>query len=136
MSSRIIYEKSGNLHVVIPAHDWEGTLDELASKDVPNGANYRIVETDSLPADRYFRNAWKDDGAKVDVDMPKARNIHMGKIRAMRNKRLGELDKRKYGAEFDTERDTLRDIPQSFDLGVASTASELKALWPEGVPID
>lgn len=35
-----------------------------------------------------------------------------------------------YGAEYDAERQKLRDIPQSFDLTMAATPEELKNLWP------
>lgn len=91
--------------------------------------SYKEIAEVDIPSDRYFRAAWKLDGS-LKVDMDKARTIHMGKIRESRNKRLDELDKRKYGSEYDAERQSLRDIPTSFDLSAAKTPEELKALWP------
>jgi hypothetical protein len=93
---------------------------------------FEIIGEDDLPADRAFRNAWtRCPVNKIKVDMDKARVIHMGRIREARNDRLAELDKRKYGAEYDAERQALRDLPETFDLTKAATPEELKALIPE-----
>lgn len=128
---RIIYTREdGGVSIIIPSPDWEGTIEELAVKDVPDDIDYQIVDETDIPSDRTFRNAWKEGQGKPEVDMPKAREIHMGRIRIDRDKKLTELDKRNYGSEFDAERQTLRDIPQSFDLEIATTPDELKALWP------
>lgn len=90
--------------------------------------SYRVIGLDDHPQDRTFRNAWKPD---LTVCMDRAREIHMGRIREKRNERLTELDKRKYGADYDSERHKLRNIPQEFDLSVAATPDELKKLWPD-----
>lgn len=128
---RIIYTREdGGVSIIIPSPDWEGTIEELAVKDVPDDIDYQIVDETDIPSDRTFRNAWKEGQGKPEVDMPKAREIHMGRIRIDRDKKLTELDKRNYGSEFDAERQTLRDIPQSFDLEIATNPDELKALWP------
>lgn len=85
-------------------------------------------------ADRYFRNAWAWTGA-VSIDMPKARDIHMGRIRAARDAELAKLDiEQLKGNDVTAEKQRLRDIPQTFDLTAAATPDELKALWPEGLP--
>ena len=34
------------------------TTEEIAKKDVPTGAKYKIVSVSDLPTDRSFRNAW------------------------------------------------------------------------------
>ena len=88
------------------------------------------IDINSLP-DNDFRSGWRLDGGTVSVDMDKAREIQMSRIRKKRDKRLTELDQRQYGKEFDAERQKLRDIPQDFDLTKAETPEELKALWPE-----
>jgi len=92
--------------------------------------SHEEIDESDIPTDRTFRGAW---GYDLSVDMPKARVIHMGKIRLARDERLNELDKRKYGAEKDDERQVLRDIPTAFDLSTATTPDELKALWPTGL---
>ena len=105
----------------------------IVHEDIPS----HIIDVSLVPSDRTFRDAWETDNAEspepIRVNILKARDIHMDRIRIDRDKRLTELDKRKYGTEYDTERQTLRDIPQNFNLIVATTPDELKALWPEGL---
>ena len=68
---RIIYQsESGGVSVIIPTESVD-----LALKDVPEGVAYEIVEDDAIPADRFFRNAWVANGAAVDVDLDKAKDI-------------------------------------------------------------
>ena len=78
----------------------------------------------------------------IVVNMEKARGIQMDKIREVRNKELAKKDIEFMKAlEADdgshtaiaTEKQTLRDIPQTFDL-TTDTAEELKEKWPEGLP--
>ena len=57
---RIIYQNNeGGVSVIIPSPNWRGTIEELAAKDVPAGAPYKIVEVSEIPSDRTFRNAWE-----------------------------------------------------------------------------
>jgi hypothetical protein len=59
--SRIIYETSdGGVAVIVPTPEYllTHTMEELAAKDVPAGANYEIVEDGDVPSDRTFRGAW------------------------------------------------------------------------------
>ena len=68
---RIIYQNSeGGVSVIIPTESVE-----LALKDVPEGVAYEIVEDDAIPSDRFFRNAWVANGAAVEVDLGKAKDI-------------------------------------------------------------
>ena len=68
---RIIYQNSeGGVSVIIPTESVE-----LALKDVPEGVAYEIIEDDAIPSDRFFRNAWVANGAAVDVDLDKAKDI-------------------------------------------------------------
>jgi hypothetical protein len=137
---RIIYTRAdGGISIIIPSPHWKGTMDELAEKNIPEGIDYKIVDASLISSDRTFRNAWEEDNTEapdaIKVNMTKAREIHMGRIRDVRDKKLVELDKRKYGNEFDAERQTLRDIPSTFDLTSATTADELKTLWPSELSI-
>jgi len=125
----------------------ESTADFLAriiAEHIPAGTTYEVVDTRiySFPSDRSFRNAWKQGSSQVDVDMPKARGIQMDKIRVVRNKELAKKDIEFMKAlEADdgssttiaTEKQALRDIPQTFDL-TTDTTEELKEKWPEGLP--
>lgn len=105
--------------------------------------SHRVVDDSQIPEDSYFFEAWTDDydTDTVDVDMTKAQNIHMGKIRAARSLKFEELG---FPTKLDADLEaaiipestratlqTLRDIPQNIDLTVATTPDELKAIWPE-----
>ena len=77
----------------------------------------------------------------IVINMPKARGIQMDKIREVRNKELAKKDIEFMKAlEADdgshtaiaTEKQVLRDIPQTFDL-TTDTVEQLKELWPEGL---
>lgn len=64
MTKRIIYPTPDNgVAVIIPAPEWlaeEGnTIEALAAKDVPEGVEYKIVDTEEVPSDRTFRAAWE-----------------------------------------------------------------------------
>jgi hypothetical protein len=59
--SRIIYKtEEGGVAVIIPSPNYlqDHTIEELAAKDVPEGANHEIVEDGDVPSDRTFREAW------------------------------------------------------------------------------
>lgn len=64
MTKRIIYPTdNGGVAVIIPAPEWlsqEGnTIELLAAKDVPAGKLFKIIDTEDVPVDRTFRNAWE-----------------------------------------------------------------------------
>jgi hypothetical protein len=79
----------------------------------------------------------------ITVNMAKARGIHMDKIRVVRNAELAAKDitfmraveagDTSTQATIATEKQTLRDIPQTFDL-TTDTPEELKAKWPVQLP--
>jgi hypothetical protein len=57
---RIIYPTpEGGVAIIIPAPECGLTVEQIAAKDVPAGVPFRIVEADTIPADRTFRNAWE-----------------------------------------------------------------------------
>lgn len=81
----------------------------------------------------------------INVDMTKARAIHMDKIRLVRNAELaakditllraiesGDIDAQ---TTIGIEKQVLRDIPATFDLvtGV-TTPDQLRSKWPEQLP--
>jgi len=134
----IINNGDGSCDVGIPNEDWlsvkGNTLTKFKNKITLSGKTSRVVDSSVLPTDRDFRNAWTDDedGDQIDIDMPRARIIHMDKIRVKRDLKMLELDiETMRGLEVQPEKQVLRDIPQNFDLSVASTPEELKNLWPE-----
>jgi len=81
----------------------------------------------------------------ISVNMTKARAIHMDKIRTVRNKQLADLDvpfmravetgDASELARIASEKQVLRDIPQTLDLTTDNdTPLELEAKWPSELP--
>lgn len=147
MSKVIIYSNpDGSVSVVYPTG--EIPIEQVWNKDTPGIDNPKgppvIVDLEIIPKDRYFRDAWKQDVTSIKIDMEKAKIIHMNRIRKSRDKELAKLDvewtkkaaqkKNQEADAIETQRQTLRDIPISFDLSVAKTPDELKALWPNILP--
>jgi hypothetical protein len=90
-TSRIIFQnESGGVSVIIPTG--ELPIEEVAAKDVPEGVPYEIVDDDAIPADRFFRNAWVANGAAVDVDLGKAKDIGHDMRRAQREAEFAPFD--------------------------------------------
>ena len=59
---RIIYkQEDGGVAVLVPSPEYlqDHTIEELAAKDVPPNTPFEIVDTDTVPTDRTFRNAWE-----------------------------------------------------------------------------
>ena len=81
----------------------------------------------------------------VNVDMTKARAIHLEEIRRVRNEELVKEDVTFMRAVEDadtdaqatikTKKQTLRDIPATFDITTdVDTPEKLKAKWPTELP--
>lgn len=134
---RIVFKNNdGTCGIIVPSDDSidDDGLKKLAEKDVPKGLEWRIVSVKNIPSDRTFRNAWTDDNATntVDVDMHKARNIHMTNIRLKRNKKLQELDiETMRGKDVQSKKQVLRDLPKKTDLSKAKTPEDLMKIWPK-----
>lgn len=63
MNKRIVYQLPEQpVAVVIPC-ECGLTLEQIGKKDVPVGVPFWIVDADTLPADRTFRDAWELDVA-------------------------------------------------------------------------
>ena len=81
----------------------------------------------------------------INVNMTKARAIHLAEIRRVRNEELvkedvtfmravedGDTDAQ---ATIKTKKQTLRDIPATFDITTdVDTPEKLKAKWPTELP--
>jgi len=80
----------------------------------------------------------------ITVNMTKARTLHMSEIRRVRNAELVKEDTNMLKAieagdtsaqsAVATKKQTLRDIPQTFNLSSPRTPAGLKALWPSDLP--
>ena len=81
----------------------------------------------------------------VNVDMTKARAIHLAEIRRVRNEELVkedvtfmraiESEDTDAQATIKTKKQTLRDLPAIFDITTdVDTPEKLKAKWPTELP--
>ena len=112
-------------------NELESSLRKWQEVHINEYVSHEIVTEADLPQDRLFRNAWGHD---LKVDMDKAREIHMDKIRKARDKAMKALDVETLkGRDVQAQKQVLRDIPQTFDLSVATTPEELTELWPDGL---
>jgi multidrug efflux pump subunit AcrB len=106
--------------------------------------SHRQMPDDAIPTDRTFRNAWADTTPEliIDVDMDKARNIHLESIRIKRNTELSKLDIQATKAQDIGDSDALtqirvrkqelRDLPAILapTLASADSIDALKAIQP------
>jgi hypothetical protein len=130
--NRIIYQnETGGVSLIIPAESVE-----LALKDVPEGVPYEIVPEDAIPSDRFFRNAWKANGAAVDVDLDRAKAIGHDIRRAKRAEEFAPYDEviakqipGKDAAAAEAKRQEIRDKYAAMQAAIdaAATADEIKA---------
>lgn len=61
---RIIYKNQDNsIGIITPTEEALSfaTIEQIAQKDTPSGLPYWIVDTEVIPSDRTFRNAWESD---------------------------------------------------------------------------
>lgn len=142
---KIMYTRpdDNGLSIIIPAdkEDIEKVLGPLTEeqyrqhvweRSVPSWAiNPRYVDEDGLPADREFRNAWCDatPDAKVDIDLKKAKDLQLTKLRDVRNAKLAAAD-----IEFMTKLekgDDLADIKKKKQK-LRDATEPLKALVVDG----
>lgn len=100
--------------------------------------SWKRISKDDVPTDRAYRDAWVESGGAITHDMPKARALHLTRLREKRDRRLAALDgpwMRAVGQgdkveadRIETERQALRDLPQTLapQLSAAQSVDELK----------
>ena len=106
--------------------------------------SHREMPDDVIPTDRTFRDAWTDTTPEffIDIDMAKARDIHLNRIRVKRNAELSKLDIQATKAQdindtatltqIRSRKQELRDLPATLASTLASvvSADALKAIQP------
>jgi hypothetical protein len=124
-------QPNGQVAVIIPC----GAIEDCI-KDVPEGVPYKIV--DSLEVDDFYFNAYEfseESGAEVNID--KAKALHLDKFREARKPKLSKLDV-DYMKAIEVEdsvkasaiavqKQELRDITQT---PLPDTLPEIKEVWP------
>jgi len=67
MPQALVYQVPGRaVAVVTPAPGVDAS--QLTAAVVPAGATHAVIDTDDLPADNTYRDAWKLDGGRIAVD--------------------------------------------------------------------
>jgi hypothetical protein len=106
--------------------------------------SHREMPDEAIPTDRTFRAAWTDTTPEpvIDIDLAKAGEIHLSKIRLRRNALLDASDKHlsrsvesgneESAASIREYKQYLRDIPQTIQpqLEVARSIEDIIAIWP------
>jgi hypothetical protein len=121
----------------------ETQAEQRAWDKLPTDAiNPRWCAANEIPGDRDFRGAWTDNVSEINIDMAKARNIHLQQIRVKRNLELAKLDIQATKAQDVGDAETLaqirarkqemRDLPATLapTLASAVSADALKAIQP------
>ena len=130
----------------------EATGEPIPARDpLPDPGPHYIVEESDLPGggisddNDYFFDGWEWDGSAVVVNMARGREIHLAEIRRVRDEELVKLDipwmKAVEAGDTDaqatirTQKQTLRDLPTTFDITTdVDTPEKLKAKWPTELP--
>jgi len=125
-------QQSGQVAVVIPTGDVNDAI-----KDVPEGVEYKIIE--SVDIDNDYFNAYEFDaelGSKVNIE--KAKAIHLDKFRVARAPKLAKLDidfmkavevnDEEKKTEIIASKQALRDVTLT---QLPDDLAGIKATWPE-----
>lgn len=134
ITKRIIYPTpDGGVAVIIPTG--ELPIEEVATKDVPEGTPYEIVESDIIPTDRTFRNAWVLGDCCINHDLDKCKEIGHTIRRKKRAEEFSPYDevisKQIPGNDFtqvEASRQSIRDKYQDiqYNIDSAETPDEIK----------
>ena len=130
--------------VLVPSADEAKAIEKWKLVNPGAYVSHRQMPDDVIPTDRTFRDAWADTTPEltIDVDMAKARDIHLERIRIKRNAELSKLDIQATKAQdigdaetltqIRTRKQELRDLPATLAPTLASAASvdALKAIQP------
>ena len=103
--------------------------------------SWRLIANEAeIPADRRFRNAWRDTAGKLAVAMPLAREIHREYLRALRAPKLAALDTEYMRADeagdaaakarIAAQKQALRDVTADPAIEAAKTPEALAAVLP------
>jgi hypothetical protein len=138
MKSVIIYKtEEDGVAILYPSSLWDGTLEELAAKDVPKNAEWCVIDSKNLPKDNLFRVAWKLKGEQIIIDTKRAKDIWYNKFRVARKPLLTALDVEFMRAvesgdssiqnAISSQKQVLRDITS---IKLPDTLEGIKSTWP------
>jgi hypothetical protein len=137
-------------HVLPDDPDAPDAVDEIAKWHPDHQAavtSVREIAEADVPSSTDLREAWRDDGANITVDVPAARDAHAERIvdaqaSELARLKIAERKQRLKGntAQADQSAADLTAL-EALDLDelaaqiqLASDATALAAIWPAGVP--
>lgn len=131
MSEVILKRENGTISVLLPT-----SSDDI--EKYKEDEDCRVVNSEDLPSDRMFRDAWTIEGT---IDLYQAKEIWKDKIRHARERQLKELDitwmkaiEKGYmeeAASIARLKQELRDITKREELNDATSIEEIKSFWPD-----
>jgi len=136
----LITMKDGSVAIMETIGDFHPTdcIEKWHESEKEKVQSVKIIEDENIPADRYFRDAWVSIDEKINIDMSKAKEVHLNNLRVVRNKKLQELDVELMRAleKGDSQatsviaekKQKLRDITKHERIDNAKTAEELKGV--------
>lgn len=107
--------------------------------------SWREMPDEVIPSDRIYRDAWCDETADhvVDIDMPKAKEIHRVVLRSLREPKFSKIEREqrtalsngdaKAAARAEQKLQALRDVTSDPAIEAATTLEELKSVIPEAL---
>jgi len=119
--------------------DEAGAIEKWKLANPGKYISHREMPDAAIPTDRTFRNAWADVTPElvIDIDMPKAREIHKEHLRQIRAPLLAALDveyqradeqnNAALKAQIAAKKQALRDVTKHASITAATTPEELKA---------
>lgn len=124
MTQIILKNKEGNIAIMsLISGDIEDAVKKFQDCH-PEYTSYVVNDDIKLPESRLFRDAWRLSGnKKIVVDEIAAKEIHISRIRDVRNQRLADLDREQLKnlavpgmiVEIDKKKQVLRDLPSKIN---------------------
>ena len=145
---KFVIFKDGIARIMEAQDSVTDTMDEIKKwhpDDQAKVTSVREISESDIPVNRTvaLRDAWEDDGSKINVNLTKARAGKTNEIRPERNKRLSDLDVSFMRAveagdtgqqsSIATLKQKLRDLPATIqsDLNALDTPDKLEKFQPE-----
>jgi hypothetical protein len=134
-----IKNSDGGVSIVSPADNYEGDFVQWLKDVELDDMEFVSLFPIQLPADRYFRDAWRLVDSRVEIDLSAAKEIRINRLREARNRQLRDLDRqfiecfekvdRDRISEIVIEKQQLRDMPND-DIFNTEDIDELKCATP------
>ena len=130
---KIFYSRpDGGLSIVSVPVDTDAAIAAALAKLPATASNVTTVDESVVPLDRTFRNAWRQNGVSVRVDLPIARTLVEKEIETRRRVKIRDvLEREALGENVAVEKAALRSINARLLVDAAQTPEALKLAIPD-----